>query len=293
MDAVRNAVVNQLNPNAVEVSMAGDAPMDFLETLALNYLGTVPVRESTNSPTTSTEQPTSTMKVKTLGKGRQLGVYLPDSDERAMGYLAGPAPNKWGLLADGTLVADAIIGDGQKGKDARRSHPLFGHCALLVMQEVANRRLFSVVREERRLTYDASFQLHGHEAIQGGYYLVAVTSSPQQVPAAVQACKEALESLRGTFGVMGDSVQSAKRSILNRFRGESLTNKFWVENLSGTQLESMPLKTLRSIAEFENVLSSVTAQDVQLMVEAMNFTEENMTTCVGITAAQLPPGLNV
>ena len=47
---------------------------------------------------------------------------------------------------------------------------------------------------------------------------------------------------------MGDSVQSAKRSILNRFRGESLTNKFWVENLSGTQLESMPLKTLRSIA---------------------------------------------
>ena len=290
MDTVRNAVVNQLDPSSVEVSMAGDAPMDFLETLALNYLGTVPVRGS-NSASSSATEPT-TMKVKTLGKGRQLGVYLPDSDERAMGYLAGPAPNKWGLLADGTLVADAL-GDGQKGKDSRRSHPLFGHCALLVMQEVANRRLFSVVREERRLTYDASFQLHGHEAIQGGYYLVAVTSSPQQVPAAVQACKEALESLRGTFGVMGDSVQSAKRSILNRFRGESLTNKFWVENLSGTQLESMPLKTLRSIAEFENVLNSVTAQDVQLLVEAMNFTEENMTTCVGITAAQLPPGLNV
>ena len=329
MDTVRSSVVNQLNPHSVEVSMAGDAPMDFLETLALNYLGTVPARGSTSATPTSTEP--MVMKVKTLGKGRQLGVYLPDSDERAMGYLAGPgrspshnlithcntpshtlqriltppspppfattttpfkAPNKWGLLADGSLVADAL-GEGQKGKDARRSHPLFGHCALLVMQEVANRRLFSVVREERRLTYDASFQLHGHEAIQGGYYLVAVTSSPQQVPAAVQACKEALESLRGTFGVMGDSVQSAKRSILNRFRGESLTNKFWVENLSGTQLESMPLKTLRSIAEFENVLSGVTAQDVQLLVEAMNFTEDNMTTCVGITAAQLPPGLNV
>ena len=50
---------------------------------------------------------------------------------------------------------------------------------------------------------------------------------------AVQACKEALASLRGSFGVLGDSVQSAKRTIVNRFRGESLTNRFWVDNLSG------------------------------------------------------------
>ena len=118
--------------------------------------------------------------------------------------------------------------------------------------------------------------------------MVSVTSSPAQVGAAVQACKEALDSLRGTFGVMGDSVQSAKRTILNRFRVESLTNKFWVENLSGTQLEAMPLKTLRSISEFENVLASVTAQDVQQLVEAMGFTEDNMTTCVGITAPRPP-----
>ena len=104
----------------------------------------------------------------------------------------------------------------------------------------------------------------------------------------MQACKEALQSLRGTFGVMGDSVQSAKRAILNRFRRETLTNKFWVENLSGTQLESMPLKTLRCISEFETVLASVTAQDVQALVEAMDFTEDNMTACVGVTGATPP-----
>ena len=280
MDTVRESIVSQLDPATIEVSMAGDVPMDFLEALALNYLGTVP--RKTKSLADSGVQ---SMKVNTLGKGKQLGVYLPDSDERAMGYLAGPAPNKWGVMADGSLVTDAL---GTTGKDARRAHPLFGHVALLVMQEVANRRLFSVVREERRLTYDASFQLHGHESIQGGHYLVSVTSSPAQVGAAVQACKEALDSLRGTFGVMGDSVQSAKRTILNRFRVESMTNKFWVENLSGTQLEAVPLKTLRCISEFENALSSVTAQDVQQLVEVMGFTEDNMTTCVGITAPRPP-----
>ena len=43
--------------------MAGDAPMDFLETLALNYLGTVPVRGSNSDA--SPKEPMA-MKVKTL-----------------------------------------------------------------------------------------------------------------------------------------------------------------------------------------------------------------------------------
>ena len=47
--------------------------------------------------------------------------------------------------------------------------------------QVASRRLFAVVREEMRLTYDASFQLLGQNSIQGGWYLVSVTSNPAQV----------------------------------------------------------------------------------------------------------------
>lgn len=43
------------------------------------------------------------------------------------------------------------------------------------------RRLFTVVREERKLTYDASFTLLGFDAVQGGLYLVSVTTSPDQV----------------------------------------------------------------------------------------------------------------
>lgn len=88
---------------------------------------------------------------------------------------------------------------------------------------MANRRLFSVVREERQLTYDASFQtqvgsiyfililqrqtdsndnasFQGHEATLGGWYLVSVTSSPAQVQDAIRACKEALFSLKAAFG---------------------------------------------------------------------------------------------
>lgn len=156
------------------------------------------------------------------------------------------------------------------------------------MLQIANRRLFSVVREERQLTYDASFQLHPREVLEGSWYTVSVTSSPQQVQAAIGACREALGSLKGPFGVKGDSVQSAKRTISNKFLTESLTNKFWVENLSGTQSSAVPDRSLQSIAEFESTLASVTAQDVQFLVDVFRFEENNMTACVGITAPTLP-----
>ena len=52
-----------------------------------------------------------------------------------MGYLAGPSPNRWGILSDGTHVADLLKTASGKKED-RRSHPLFGHVLLLVMQEV-------------------------------------------------------------------------------------------------------------------------------------------------------------
>ena len=63
-----------------------------------------------------------------------------------------------------------------------------------------------MVREERQLTYDASFQIQGHESVHGGWYLVSVTSSPAQVQDAIRACKEALASLKGAFGRSPNNV---------------------------------------------------------------------------------------
>lgn len=291
---VQQAIRQQAVPQCVEVSISGDVPMKKLEELCFDYFGTIP----TTKPKMLTRYALpsqESIKVKTLGRTKQLGVYLPDSDERAMGYLAGSAPNRWGVFDNGDTISDRMVrGDrnekkkGSEKRDDRRDHPLFGHIVIQILQEVANRRLFSVVREERQLTYDASFQMNGHESIMGGWYLVSVTSSPEKVQEAIRACKEALSSLKGTFGVMGDSVQSAKRTILNRFKTSKINNQFWVESMSGCQLEELPYKNLESIAEFEKVLSSVTVQDIQLLVELLQFEEEKMTSCVGVTSPQPP-----
>ena len=154
---------------------------------------------------------------------------------------------------------------------------------------MANRRLFTVVREERRLTYDASFNLKGTELRAGGWWLVAVTSSPAQVEEALEACRDSLRSLLGPAGVSSDSVQSAKRTLASRFRAESGTNKFWIEHLSGTQLDEMPLKSAQGIAEYEDVLAGVTADDVGLLVELLSLGDAStMTACIGVTAPQPP-----
>merc|ERR1719230_2149104 len=112
-----------------------------------------------------------------------------------MGYLAGPCPNRWGVFADGSTISQRLLELNGGQQEDRRKHPMFGLVLLSVLQEVANRRLFSVVREERRLPSDASFHFNGPETLQGSWYTVSVTSSPAQVQEALVACKEALAYL--------------------------------------------------------------------------------------------------
>lgn len=58
--------------------------------------------------------------------------------------------------------------------------------------------------------------------------------------------------------------------------------------MSGTQLECIPQKTIKCITDFETILSKVTLSDVQLLVDAMKFNEDSMTSCIGITSPQPP-----
>jgi hypothetical protein len=91
---------------------------------------------------------------------------------------------------------------------------------------------------------------------------------------------------------MGDSVQGAKRALLNRFKSDLATNRFWVENLAGTQFDHIPFKLLRNIDEFESVVNAVSIQDIQILADLFDFDENCMTSCVGITAPFPPPGMS-
>ena len=127
------AITEQLDPGNIEVSLAGDLPVEAFERLVLQYMGTVPPAAPKKLRVPLKER--EAISVQTLGRSQQLGVYLPDSDERAMGYLAGPAPNRWGFYPGGETVGSMLQKASNK-KEGRRDHPLFGYVALLILQEV-------------------------------------------------------------------------------------------------------------------------------------------------------------
>jgi predicted Zn-dependent peptidase len=88
---------------------------------------------------------------------------------------------------------------------------LFGNAALALISEIANRRLFSTVRERKQLTYDANFSLTSFKRMKGGWFLVTVTASKEKAQAALEACKETLQALRTTNPISPDNLESAKR----------------------------------------------------------------------------------
>ena len=289
LEDAKNAVMSQLMPSDIEISVSGDFVVNDVLEMMLKYLGTVPadanseykVGDETGAPAEDFGG------VPALGlPGKHLDLELEDSDPRAVAYVAGAAPNGWGFLADGSTVAQRVSEADPRASDydkQRRAHPLFANAALSLVSEIANRRLFSTVRERKQLTYDANFSLTGFERLKGGWFLVTVTASKEKAQAALEACKETLEALRTSNPISPDNLESAKRVVLNRHEGELRTSQYWATMMSGMQEESVPLKGPLSVTDFHAVIEGMTTKDLQLTLDCMGLKEKELYTAIGKT----------
>ncbi len=295
LEDAKTAIMSQLLPENLEILMAGDFDPEEVLDMVLNYVGSIP--KDTNSEFNLEEKRTETGG-KEFGSvpeldipGKFLELELEDSDPRAVAYVAGSAPNKWGTLADGTTVAERVMAADPKQSDydrKRRSHPLFANAALSLLSEIINRRLFSNVRERKQLTYDANFSLTDFERLAGGWFLVTVTASKEKAQAALEACKETLETLRKSNKVTMDNLESAKRVVLNRHEGELRTSAYWTKLMGGIQEESIPLKGPLSVTDFNALVEALTVKDLQLALECLGLEDVELYTAIGQTV--IPEG---
>lgn len=297
LEDAKNAVMSQLMPSDLEISLSGDFVVNDVLDMILQYLGTVPA--DANSQYKVEKEQEDTTKANDFSgvpalelPGKHLDLELEDSDPRAVAYVAGAAPNAWGFLADGTTVAQRVSEADKKASDydkSRRAHPLFANAALSLVSEIANRRLFSTVRERKQLTYDANFSLTGFERMKGGWFLVTVTASKEKAQAALEACKETLDALLTSNPISPDNLESSKRVVLNRHEGELRTSQYWATMMSGIQEESIPLKGPLSVTDFHAVIESITTRDLQLTLKCMGLEEKELYTAIGKTVQ--PVGL--
>jgi len=294
LEEAREAVMSQLLPEELEISVVGDFdPQEVLD-FVYNYLGTIPKEMNGKYRLTAASDVPNVGRTPPLLPGKHILLELQDSDPRAVAYVSGTAPNMWGYLSDGTTVAEVLAETDKKASEKdkrRRAHPLFANVALSLLSEIANRRLFSTVRERKQLTYDANYSLTGFERLTGGYFLVTVTASKENAQKALDACKETLEALRKSSPISQDNLAAAKRVVKNRHEQELHTTRYWAELMAGMQSESIPLKGPFSFTEFQAMADAITTRDLQLTFECFQLDSDQIYTAIGQTIQ--PEGLEV
>jgi len=291
LNDAKTAIMSQLLPKNLEVSIAGDFKAQEVLDMVLKYLGTIPEKANAEfkvEPKTDGEMLFGSVPKLEI-PGKFLELELEDPDPRAVSYVAGAAPNMWGFIADGSNVAQRVKDADKKASDydnKRRSHPLFANVSLSLLSEVMNRRLFSTVRERKQLTYDANFSLGGFERLAGGWFLITVTASKEKAQAALEACKETITTLRNSSPISADNLESAKRVVLNRHDGELRASSYWATIMSGLQEDTIPLKGPLSVTDYHGMVEAITTRDLQLTLECLGLEDNELYTAIGQT---IPP----
>ncbi|MCO5603407.1 hypothetical protein L7F22_057557 [Adiantum nelumboides] len=314
LSIVKRAVLEQLVTEDMEVNLVGDFTVQEVEDCILDYLGTVGASKA-DAEAEQAECPITIGPPANLEARHQM-VFLKDTDERACAYIAGAAPNRWGLTADKldlnisverTNLAtreEALIlasGDVEVITESdgaicikRTHHPLYSCVALTLLSEIINARLFTLVRDTLGLTYDVSFEMSLFDRLKGGWYVISVTSTPAKVKKAVEASLKVLRGLREN-PVSKRDLDRARRTLMMRHESDSKDNTYWLGLLTHVQSTEVPRKDISCIRDLSQLYEAATVEDVYNAYDLLKVDDESVFTCMGVAGAQISkedPGLD-
>jgi len=283
------------DPAAMELSIVGDFDVADADALVLQYLGTIQSRAGVARA--EPETPPAVASLPASHPSRHLRLFLPDSDERAIAYCGGPAPNRWGWGWAAPLAAPALgafdpfePGDGSAiamDAAARLAHPLYHAGCLALLAEVINSRLFTTVRDAFGLTYDVSFELSSFDRLQAGWFLLSVTSTPAKIDAALDASVSTLRGLL-TSRVSPREVERARKTLLTRHESDQKDNAYLLGLITHSGADSVPKKSVDVLGDIQKMYMAVNAQDVQRAFLSLKTGVSDIFTCVG-TAGKAAP----
>ncbi|KAI3969551.1 hypothetical protein MKX01_020112 [Papaver californicum] len=295
LQTVKDAVMSQCFGDNMEVSIVGDFTVDDIESCVLDYLGTVGATRREGvvdgfNPIMFRRSPSDLMFQQ---------VFLKDTDQRACAYIAGPAPNRWGLTVDGQDLFQSIdnstpvevaqshpegflslekkeVANGLPVK--LRSHPLFFGITLGLLAEIMNSRLFTTVRDSLGSTYDVSFELNLFDRLNLGWYVISVYK-------AVDACKNVLRGLQSSK-IAPRELDRAKRTLLMRHEAETKQNAYWLGLLAHLQASSVLRKDISCIKDLPSLYEAATIEDIYQAYDQLKIDKESLFSCIGVAGSQ-------
>ncbi|KAK7837595.1 stromal processing peptidase [Quercus suber] len=290
LQSVKDAVMNQFVGNNMEVSIVGDFSEEEIESCILDYLGTVGAPR--NSESTHEFRPILFRPSPSDLQFQQ--VFLKDTDERACAYIAGPAPNRWGLTVDGkdllTSISNISTAEVAQPKSEElhlegtnlekemqrklRGHPLFFGITMGLLAELRN-------------------------CIAGALAVMAVDISQapsvpckvmnfvsyQMVHKAVEACKSVLRGLHSNQ-ITPRELDRAKRTLLMRHEAEIKSNAYWLGLLAHLQASSVPRKDISCIKDLTSLYEAASIEDIYLAYDQLKVDENSLYSCIGVAGAQ-------
>jgi len=173
-------------------------------------------------------------------------------------------------------------------KSIRRSHPLYPSVAMALLKEVVNSRLFTTVRDQLGLTYDATFKIEQWERHPTAWFKVQLTSSPDKIHDTVKASVEVLQRISSQKITMQELLR-AKRTLLTKHESDLQKNSYWVDLLTHLQSEQVPLKTVEVLRDYKQMLVSISIEDLYDAYSHMDFSVDKIYTCIGISGLEPVP----
>jgi predicted Zn-dependent peptidase len=301
LDGMKAVVGAQLDPANVEVNLVGDFDPLEVDALLLRYLGTLAPGPPPGAGPPGADRPVVVAAAAPAALRRQVW-HLPDSDERAIAYIAGAAPCRWGAFGDArvpapptgpvppppTVAPNAGAAELAAAAAARRAHPLFADVSLSLLAEVVNSRLFTTVRDALGLTYDVSFELSLFDRLRAGWYCVKVTSTPQRVHEAADASLRVLRSLRDAR-VTPRELLRARRTLLARHETDLKDNAYRLGLLTHLQCDAVPLKVPAAVRDLRAAYEAATVDDVHEAYSRLALDDASVFVCVGTSGPAPPP----
>uniref|UniRef100_A0A0G4HE29 Peptidase M16 N-terminal domain-containing protein n=1 Tax=Chromera velia CCMP2878 TaxID=1169474 RepID=A0A0G4HE29_9ALVE len=197
----------------------------------------------------------------------------------------GKGKEQEGKEKDGTTEsASASLAERLKDPRVRRSHPAFARIAIEMARDLLGKRTFSVMREEQHLTYDASFDLNEPtEVAWGRPFFLTVYTNPQQADLCTQTAKKVLADILDGRRPAGASLETARRSFIQKTEADLMDGEFFIREVPGLQLSEMQMKNIAALRGWREVAEAITLDDIQEVIELFGIHPDEIWENVAVS----------